>query len=312
MTRLPVALLVSAMTVLVTGCGAAPIPERAGQADEAAPASGRTLVIGSVSDDPEEEAEVFQPFIDHVATRLGDVGVTSGEVRVAPSIAEMADMLRSGEVDLYVDSMNGISSVVAQGAGVPMLRRWKDGAPEYHSVVVARRDSGITSVEQLRGHTVAFEEETSTDGYFLPAATLLGVGLPMTPVVEPSSPVAPDQVGYLFTGDDENTVFLVLDGRVDAGALSGEDLGEAAGSRADDLVVVTRTIDVPRHGVVGRTQLDPALATELTAVLGTLHETAEGRSVLEEFDGTERFDGLTMDDLAEVLEMRRVLDDRAP
>lgn len=312
MTRLPAVLAVAAVTALVTGCGSAATPEPAARAAEATPAAGRTLVIGSVSDDPEEEAEVFQPFIDHVVAQLGDAGVTAGEVVVAPSIEEMAELLRSGEVDLYVDSMNGIASVVAQGAGVPLLRRWKDGAPEYHSVVVARRDSGITSVEQLRGRTVAFEEETSTDGYFLAAATLVEQGLPLTQVVEPASPVTPDQIGYLFSGDDENTVFLVLDGRVAAGALSGEDLEENAGSRADELVTVMRTVDVPRHGVVTRADLDPALATALTTVLGALHETADGQSVLEEFDGTERFDELTMDGLADVLELRRVLDDRAP
>ena len=314
MTRLPVALAVTALTVLLTGCGAARSAEPAASAasDQDVASAGRTLVIGSVSDDPEEEAEVFQPFIDHVAAQLGGVGVTAGEVVVAQSLDEMAELLRSGQVDLYVDSMNGVTSVVRDGAGVPLLRRWKDGAPEYHSVVVTRRDSGIETVGQLRGRTVAFEEETSTDGYFLAAATLLEQGLSLVQVSEPSSPVPADRVGFVFSGDDENTVFLVLDGRVDAGALSDEDLAENAGSRADELVAVTRTIDVPRHGVVGRTGLEPAIVQALTAELTTLHETAEGRSVLEEFDGTGRFDTLTGEDLAPVLGLRRVLDVRAP
>jgi len=313
MTRLSAVLSVAVVAILVTGCAAGAAAESTSPvAAEPAQTDGRTLVIGSVSDDPAEEAAVFQPFIDHVAVQLADVGVSAGEVVVADSLEEMGDLLRSGQVDLYVDSMNGITTVVQDGAGVPLLRRWKDGAAEYHSVVVARRDSGITAVDQLRGRTVAFEEETSTDGYFLAAASLLQLGLPLTPVPEPTSPVGSDQVGYVFSGDDENTVFLVLDGRVDAGALSDEDLVENAGSRMDELVTVGRTIDVPRHGVVTRADLEPALVAALTAALTTLHETAQGRDVLEEFDGTERFDPLTVEDLAPALELRGVLDVRAP
>ena len=314
MTRPATALAVAALTTLLAACGTAtadterPAPE----SPTPAAADGATLVIGSVSDDPEEEAEVFQPFIDHVAAQLGDAGVGSGDVVVAGTVEEMAELLRTGAVDLYVDSMSGVTQVVAEEAGTPLLRRWKDGAPTYHSAIVRRRDRGITAPAQLVGRTVACEEEPRTDGYFLPVSTLRQLGLTVAQVAEPTSVPAPGQVGYVFSGDDENTVFLVLDGRVDAGALSEEDLEENAGSRADELVTVARSIDVPRHGVVARAGLEPALAEALTAVLTGLHETAEGREVLEEFDDTARFDALPAEDLAPVLDLRRFLGDGTP
>lgn len=192
-----------------------------------------------------------------------------------------------------------------------MLRRWKDGSPQHHSIVITRRDSGIRDVRELPGHTVAFEEETSTDGYFLPAATLRGHGLVLTPLADPRTAVAPDRVGYVFSGDDENTVFQVLDGRVDAGALSQEDLAENAGSRADELVTLARSIDVPRHGVVRRPDLDAELVAALTTTLTTLHETAEGQRALEDFDETARFDALTPESLAPVLRLRAALADES-
>ena len=314
MTRPATAVAVAALTTLLAACGTATADTEPSSTAAPTPAveDGTTLVIGSVSDDPEEEAEVFQPFIDHVADQLGDRGVTGGDIVVASSVAEMAELLRTGAVDLYVDNMNGVTEVVEGGAGTPLLRRWKDGAPTYHSVVVTRRDSGITAPEQLVGRTVAFEEETSTDGYFLPVSTLRQLGLTVAQVPEPTSVPVAGEVGYVFSGDDENTVFLVLDGRVDAGALSEEDLLENAGSRADELVTVARSIDVPRHGVVARTDLDPALVEALTAVLTGLHETAEGREVLEEFDDTARFDLLLPEELAPVLELRRFLGDGTP
>ncbi len=63
---------------------------------------------------------------------------------------------------------------------------------------------------------------------------------------------------------------------------------------------------------MARTDLDPALAEALTAVLTGLHETAEGREVLEEFDDTARFDLLLPEELAPVLELRRFLGDGTP
>ncbi|SDQ69612.1 phosphate/phosphite/phosphonate ABC transporter substrate-binding protein [Quadrisphaera sp. DSM 44207] len=289
--------------------GSGPAASAAAPAAPAHDGPRTTLVLGSVSDDPAEEAAVFQPFADHLAAALAPSGITAGRVEVAATTQEMAELLRTGRVDLYVDSMHGVTTVVAEGAATPLLRRWKDGAPTYRSVVVARRDSGITSPAQLAGRTVAFEEETSTDGWLLPAAVLVQQGLPLAPASEPGAVVPAGEVGYVYSGDDENTVFLVLDGRVAAGALSEEDLAEDAGSRADELVVVATTPDVPRHGVVARTGLDPALAAAVRGVLTTLHESEEGAEALADFDGTARFDDLAAEDLAPVLELRRVLAD---
>ena len=129
------------------------------------------------------------------------------------------------------------------------------------------------------------------------------------PSPQPGAAVAPDEVGYVFTGDDENTVFHVLDGRVDAGALSEEDLAEDAGSRAAELVAVARTIDVPRHAVVAAAGLDPALQQAAVDALVALHESAGGRAAMADFDGTTRFDVLAPEDLAAVVALRAALDD---
>ena len=48
----------------------------------------------------------------------------------------------------------------------------KDGTTYYYSVMVTRKDSGITSVEQMKGHSLAFADPNSTSGYLIPSATL--------------------------------------------------------------------------------------------------------------------------------------------
>src|SRR6202044_97902 len=53
----------------------------------------------------------------------------------------------------------------------------EDGSTYYYSVMVTRKDSGITSVEQMKGHSLAFADPNSTSGYLIPSATLKTHGI---------------------------------------------------------------------------------------------------------------------------------------
>jgi phosphonate transport system substrate-binding protein len=56
----------------------------------------------------------------------------------------------------------------------------KDGSTYYYSVMVTRKDSGITSIEQMKGHSLAFADPNSTSGYLIPSATLKTHGIDLT------------------------------------------------------------------------------------------------------------------------------------
>jgi phosphonate transport system substrate-binding protein len=53
----------------------------------------------------------------------------------------------------------------------------KDGSTYYYSVMVTRKDSGITSIEQMKGHSLAWADPNSTSGYLIPSATLKSKGI---------------------------------------------------------------------------------------------------------------------------------------
>ena len=48
----------------------------------------------------------------------------------------------------------------------------KDGSVSYISVMVVRADSGITSLEQMRGKSLAWADPNSTSGYLIPRFAL--------------------------------------------------------------------------------------------------------------------------------------------
>ncbi len=48
----------------------------------------------------------------------------------------------------------------------------KDGTVFYIAVMITRKDSGITSLEQMRGHSLAWADPNSASGYLIPSASL--------------------------------------------------------------------------------------------------------------------------------------------
>jgi phosphonate transport system substrate-binding protein len=52
-----------------------------------------------------------------------------------------------------------------------------DGSTFYYSVMVTRKDSGLTSIEQMKGHSLAWADPNSTSGYLIPSATLKSKGI---------------------------------------------------------------------------------------------------------------------------------------
>jgi phosphonate transport system substrate-binding protein len=56
----------------------------------------------------------------------------------------------------------------------------KDGTIFYIAVMVARADSGITSLAQMKGHSLAWADPNSASGYLIPSATMKAAGIDLT------------------------------------------------------------------------------------------------------------------------------------
>jgi len=254
------------------------------------PQESISIVLGDISDDPAEVIEGTQPLADYLAAKLSDYGITDGQVKIASTINEMAQLMASAQVDLYFDSIYPATLVSDIADAQPILRRWRFGVEEYQSVIFASQESGITSIEDLHGHLIAMDSPYSTSGYFLPAVHLVEEDVNLVGKRSYNDPVADDELGFVFSYDDENTLQWVLSGLVSAGATDDYRYDVAFPSSATDkLVVLDRTESVPRQVVVVRSDIDPELLDTIIEVLITAHESEEGRVALEPFQ-TSRFD----------------------
>jgi phosphonate transport system substrate-binding protein len=297
--------LAGLLLLLVTGCAstaatATPFPA-------AAPPIERSQVITLGDIDPANPAKKIkqtQPLADYLAERLSEFGIREGRVVIARSMEEMGSLLAAGTVDFYFDSPFPALRVQQLSGSQIVARRWRDGAGAYWSVYIARRDSGITRVEDFVGKVVAFEEPFSTSGFALPAGTLIQRGFKLKEIPKPDSQVAPNEIGYFFSQDEENTIALVLQRQAAAGGVSNQDYDELPAELKEQLVAFSPTISVPRQLVSVRPGLDPALVKKAKELLFGLDQTEEGLQILKTFSKTEKIDALPSDSAAALNELQ--------
>ena len=269
----------------------------------------QVITLGDIdADEPAKKIERFQPLADYLAQHLQELGISESRVVIARDTEEMAYFLRSGKVDIYFDNPFPTLKVQDLSGSEIVLRRWKGGAPTYWSVYIARLDSGIARIEDFAGKVVAFEDPYSTSGFVLPAGTLVQRGLALSEVNSHTAPVVPDEVGYLFSRDAENTVEMVLRGLVAGGGLSNQDYEELPPEFKEQIIVFDRTVAVPRQLVSVRPGLSPELAKKVRELLIGLNQTEEGRQILKGFKKTAKFDALPPESQEAVDELQLLME----
>lgn len=277
------------ISFLLSSCSPRQVPA-ATQAPVTEVPSSRAIVLGDISDDPAEVIEGTQPLADYLAVNLKDFGISEGQVRIASSTEEMAQLLSNGEVDLYFDSTYPATLISDQSGAKILLRRWRFGVEEYQSVIFASAASGIKSVDDLPGHMIAMDAPYSTSGFLLPSVYLTEKGFSLVGKKSAGDPVGSDEIGFVFSFDDQNTLQWVLSGRTEAGVTDDfhfdADFPDEARTQ---LVELARTESTPRQVVVIRSGLDDKLVQAIMKVLTTMHETEEGKAALEPFQTT-KFD----------------------
>ena len=171
---------------------------------------------------------------------------------------------------------------------MPVLRRWKYGVSAYHSVFIARKDSGLSSLEDIQGKMVAFEESFSTSGYMLPLSFLIEQGMNPVEKADAETAVAPDEVGYVFSTADNTTIQWVVSGKVPIGVIDNVTFEILIPEETrEGLTILAATEDVPRQLMLLRAGIEPELAKAIKTVLIGVNEKEDAQAALEAFLTTE-------------------------
>lgn len=164
------------------------------------------LTVSAIPDEnPQELLRKFKPFVDYIAKETGV------KVKFFPVVdyAATVEGLAANRLDIVW--YGGFTSVQAteRAKGATRLAMREEDA-KFKSVFVARKDSGIKSLKDLKGKTFAFGSVSSTSGHLMPRHFLAKAG------VQPDR----DFKKFSFSGAHDATAAWVAAGKVDAGALN--------------------------------------------------------------------------------------------
>lgn len=249
---------------------------------------GRTLVFGRVHDDPVRSIRDRQEFVDYIAKKLAPLGFTGGRILVVEKMQMLAQALREGKVDLFHDSVVPILVLSKWAGSIPILRQWKYGEADYEGVIVVQKISGISTLGDLKGKVIAFEEPHSTSASILPRMLLEEKKLKLVQVKSPGT-AKHDWVGYIY-GSDGSSVNVLMTGRVDAATTVTREIERLKPEVRDALKIIGRTVTVPRQLIAVRKDLDPKIVKAMKEILTNMDNDPEGQGVLKRQQNTTKID----------------------
>ena len=275
---------------LVAGC------KKAEKTSHAEKLGGTPLVIGLIPEqDIFSQVERYTPLAEYLSRKIG----RTIEIKMLARYGNIIqNFVSSGMDGAFFGSFTYTLAHAKLGVEVVARPVSLNGTSTYYGLLFVRKDSGITSVKDMKGKRFVFVDKATTAGYLLPLEYFHRHGVK-------------NYKTYLgetyFAGTHEDAIYDVLDKKADIGAAKNtvfERVSKANPRINRELMVLVKSPEVPENALAMRRDLDEALMQGIKAALLTMDEEAEGRAVLKVF-GAQRFIETTDKDYAPVIEYAR-------
>ena len=245
----------------------------------------------------EESRRAWEPFFADMRAATG----LPVEGWYAKSYLDAAEGLVTNKVQLaWVSSKTALDCI--ERANVEVFGQLVDskGSLGYRALIVTRRNSGVTSIEQLlarpKAYGFALGEDISTSGHLMPSYALF---VPRN--IKPEEQFTP-----LLRGTHAQTVGAVLAGKVQAGTYNTEELDRLKiqqPAQAAQLRVLWESSLIPKDPLLWRTDLPLSLRTRLSSFLFSYGKTPEEKARLRQMFDLAGFKASNNQQLKFVLEI---------
>ncbi len=224
----------------------------------------KVLKMGLIpADDAQEMLRSYEPIKEYLSEKLG----IPVEIQVTSDYTAAIEAMRAKHIDMawfgpfsYIIATN----VAGAEAIVNGVRR-SDGKAEYHSIIITRADSGIETLEDLKGKSFAFVDPASTSGNLIPRKMLIENG------IDPDNDFS---ISY-YAGTHNAVQYAVANGKVDAGADSDNsyDRMVAAGEIDPEVnKIIYKSEPIPGSPIVVRGDLPAELKQRIQDALISMDE----------------------------------------
>ncbi|MBN2081252.1 phosphate/phosphite/phosphonate ABC transporter substrate-binding protein [bacterium] len=219
----------------------------------------------------------------------------------APSYVGIVEAMAVGKVQVaWLPPMAYVFAHQRNGDEV-ILKVVRNGKPTYRGQIVVMADSGIESLDDLRGKRIAFTDATSASGHYYPSALLREAG------IDPET-----DLEVIYAGGHDAAVLALVKGSVDAACCYDDARSKLIDLGFPDINETTRilafTPDIPADNVAVIKDLDPELTAKVRQGLLDLAATEEGARVLMELYEIEGLVPAVDSDYEPVRRMAELLD----
>ncbi|RME80403.1 MAG: phosphate/phosphite/phosphonate ABC transporter substrate-binding protein [Caldilineae bacterium] len=260
-TWIPVILLLVLAALVLAAC-AQPLPPLGSE--------NRPIVMSFV---PSGDTQEIIASGDQLAQMIHDRTGLTIKANVGTDFAAVREAMGAGKAHIgWLNTFNYVLAHEKYGIDVALVTI-RFGSTSYKGQLNVRADSGITSLEDLKGKTVCWVDPNSTSGYIVPRIMLKANG------IDPDK----DFANQIEAGSHNNVITQVYNGECDVGAT----YADARSSVEDDLpdvkekvVVLATTADIPNDNVSFTKDFPPDLREKIVNALLDIAASEEGKAAL--------------------------------
>ncbi len=237
---------------------------------------------------PEELLKKFTPLADYLSRRINK----PVEVRIGSSYEEHIRYIGQNKVDIAYMGPASYVKMVNQFGNKPVLARLEiKGKPWFQGNIITRKDSTITSLNDLKGKRIAYGDPASTMSYIVPHHMLYEAGIYTDPTTR-----------YQFLYSHDNVALGVLSGDFDAGAVKPAVFKKF---EAKGLRTIAKTPKISEHLFVTRSNLPAEQINKLRHIMLNMKDSKTGIAALHAIKktvtGLARVDTSDYDNLQKII-----------
>lgn len=262
-------------------------PRRTSAGEAQAPKELRIVFIAYQN--PDQLIDDVEPVVEYLEHAIG----MPIKHFVATGYAGVVEALRNNMADMgFMGPLQYVMAHRLAGAK-PILGEIYNGKSTYVSRIFVRRDSGIGSVADLKGKSIAFVDPISSSGYLYPLTIFRDKGL-----IEADPGDFFDQV--YFAGGDEQAIRAVYNGFVDAAGIGQYAYNLLRFNERSEVKTLAESRPIPSHCVVVRGNLHEGTIDKIRTALLDLNADGPNHALLQKLYNVDGYIEVTHENYVEV------------
>ena len=248
-------------------------------------------------ENPEQLIDNVRPAIVFLEKEMGQ------KIRhfITMNYSAAVEALTAGRAD--ISFMSPLPYVLAhdQTGAKAILGEIYNGKTYYYSKIFVRKDSGIKSLADLKGKTIAYVDPISSSGFLYPHDAFVRAGLVKGGLDRPEGDFFRR---VYYAGGDEQAIRSVHGRFVDAAGIGEFALNLLRQDERDDIKAIGKSIQIPSHVVVARKDLNPVLKKTFIDAMVKLND-PKHRQIVQSLYGTDGYVRVSHEDYRSVEKLAR-------